>query len=241
MSGDVHDEGAAILTELDAVGNTTKAITKGIAIATAVLAATALFGLVHQRRVHRRGEGQPERDRGGAARPHRRAQRGQPGEPGGPADRRGRGLPVLRPGDQRGRLAAGAVVFEVRRQFREIPGSWRAPAARSTARSSTSAPATRCELATPGLLAILAPIAVGFGLGAALPRGLPGGRDRLRHADGGLPGQLGRRLGQRQEARRGRQLRRQGVPGARGDDHRRHRRRPVQGHGPARRSTRCSR
>ncbi|WP_344005582.1 proton/sodium-translocating pyrophosphatase, partial [Nocardioides lentus] len=44
MSGDVSEAGAQILTELDAVGNTTKAITKGIAIATAVLAASALFG-----------------------------------------------------------------------------------------------------------------------------------------------------------------------------------------------------
>src|SRR5690554_6628963 len=44
MSGEVDAEGAQILTDLDAAGNTTKAITKGIAIATAVLAAPALFG-----------------------------------------------------------------------------------------------------------------------------------------------------------------------------------------------------
>src|SRR5256886_9043542 len=44
MSGEFEGRPAEILTGLDAVGNSTKAITKGMAIATAVIAATSMFG-----------------------------------------------------------------------------------------------------------------------------------------------------------------------------------------------------
>ena len=44
MSGEFSGRPAQVLTGLDAVGNSTKAITKGLAIATAVIAATSLFG-----------------------------------------------------------------------------------------------------------------------------------------------------------------------------------------------------
>jgi K(+)-stimulated pyrophosphate-energized sodium pump len=169
MSGDVDGEGAAILTELDAVGNTTKAITKGIAIATAVLAATALFGAftdgitTASQDLKGLTSGMSIHDTLGLLGVLNIAD---------PANLVGlligaavvflfAGLAINAVG-----RAAGAVVFEVRRQFREIPGIME-----GTGRPEYGKVVDICtrdslrELATPGLLAILAPIAVGFGLG----------------------------------------------------------------------------
>jgi K(+)-stimulated pyrophosphate-energized sodium pump len=159
MSGDVHGAGAQALTELDAVGNTTKAITKGIAIATAVLAATALFGSYtdsvrsvlaenYNRFINEAVVFAPQTLVGlilGAAVVFLFS-----------------GLAISAVG-----RAAGAVVFEVRRQFREIPGIMD-----GTGKPEYGKVVDICtkdslrELATPGLLALMAPIAVGFGLGA---------------------------------------------------------------------------
>ena len=99
MSGDIDEKGARVLTDLDAVGNTTKAITKGIAIATAVLAATALFGSFTetvQTEVAKAFKGLP-----GTHIP-RVLDIGYPRRPRRPDHRRRGGLPLLRPGHQRG-------------------------------------------------------------------------------------------------------------------------------------------
>jgi len=165
MSGDVKGEGAQILTSLDAVGNTTKAITKGIAIATAVLAATALFGAFTD------AIKQAVIDAGQVA--------GNLGlEYQGVLD-------VANPRNLVGLIigaavvflfsglavnavsrAAGAVVMEVRNQFKLHPGIMK-----GTEKPEYGRVVDICtrdslrELATPGLLAVMAPIAVGFGLG----------------------------------------------------------------------------
>jgi K(+)-stimulated pyrophosphate-energized sodium pump len=165
MSGDVSPEGAQILTELDAVGNTTKAITKGIAIATAVLAATALFGSYSTSVI------EAVRDAGDLS----------------SADETALNFFVYNPAVLVGVLlgaavvflfsglainavgrAAGAVVFEVRRQFREIPGIMEGTGRPEYGKvvDIVTKDSLR-ELVTPGLLAVLAPIAVGFGLGVA--------------------------------------------------------------------------
>ncbi len=168
MSGDVDGEGAQILTELDAVGNTTKAITKGIAISTAVLAATALFGsytdairdVLADRYADFAAESvvfAPQTLVGvilGAAVVFLFS-----------------GLAITAVG-----RAAGAVVYEVRRQFREIPGIMEGTGKPEYGKvvDIVTKDSLR-ELATPGLLAIFAPIAVGFGLGAPALAGYLGG------------------------------------------------------------------
>ena len=158
MSGDVKGEGAQILTQLDAIGNTTKAITKGIAIATAVLAATALFGSFRTTVVLALGKASGSFS-----------------------------LSVDHPNVLVGLILGAAVVFmfssllimavgraaqrvvlEVRNQFRTHPGIMD-----YTEKPEYGRVVDICtrdslrELVTPGLLAVLTPIAIGFGLGYA--------------------------------------------------------------------------
>ncbi len=165
MSGDVKGEGAKILTSLDAVGNTTKAITKGIAIATAVLAATALFGAFTDAIKH------SVMDKGLLVKDQVLEFQGV--------------LDVADPRNLVGLIigaavvfmfsglainavsrAAGAVVVEVRAQFKKFPGIMSGKVKPQYARvvDICTRDSLR-ELATPGLLAVMAPIAVGFGLG----------------------------------------------------------------------------
>jgi K(+)-stimulated pyrophosphate-energized sodium pump len=161
MSGDVEGEAASVLERLDAVGNTTKAITKGIAIATAVLAATALFGSFREAVVGALPDiGQSAADFGLSV--------DQPNVLigliiGASVVFLFSGLAIMAVG-----RAAGRVVVEVREQFRTKPGimdyTEKPDYGRVVAICTSDA---QRELVTPGLLAIMTPIAVGFALGYA--------------------------------------------------------------------------
>jgi K(+)-stimulated pyrophosphate-energized sodium pump len=156
MSGDVQGDAAVALTHLDAIGNTTKAITKGIAIATAVLAATALFGSFHTIVTQALGSAGSTFS-----------------------------LSVDRPRVLIGVIVGGSVVFlfasllimavgraaqgvvaEVRNQFRLHPGimDYTEKPEYSRVIDLVTRDSLR-ELVTPGLLAVLAPIAIGFTFG----------------------------------------------------------------------------
>jgi K(+)-stimulated pyrophosphate-energized sodium pump len=153
MSGGLGERADEIMTGLDAVGNTTKAITKGMAIATAVIAATSLFGSFSE------------------------AVAG----PGGVFDVRVNDPQVLV-----GLLIGGSVAFlfaslairavgraasqvvvEVRKQFHEHPGIMAGTELPDYAKVIDICTKTSLrELMTPGLLAVLSPIIVGFFLKA---------------------------------------------------------------------------
>src|SRR5579872_4652320 len=157
MSGDVEGDAAQALTKLDAIGNTTKAITKGIAIATAVLAATALFGSFRTS-----------------------VESALTGKAAGTF-----GLDVAKPNVLVGVIigasivflfssllimavgrAAQGVVIEVRNQFRYLLNNTDSTEKPEYSRviDLVTRDSLR-ELITPGLLAVLAPIAIGFAFG----------------------------------------------------------------------------
>jgi K(+)-stimulated pyrophosphate-energized sodium pump len=153
MSGEFEGRPAEILTGLDAIGNSTKAITKGMAIATAVIAATSLFGSFAETVLKTLGVGGDE-------------------------------FPVRvdRPDVLVGLLIGGAVGFlfsslairavgraasqvvvEVRNQFHTHPGIMDYTEKPDYARVVDICTKTSLrELMTPGLLAVLAPVIVGF-------------------------------------------------------------------------------
>ena len=154
MSGEFEGRPAEILGGLDAIGNSTKAITKGMAIATAVIAATSLFGSF-------------EAALRAAGYTFLGIRVDQPNVLvglliGGCVAFLFSSLAIRAVG-----RAAMQVVVEVRNQFRDHPGIMD-----YTEKPDYAAVVDICtktslrELMTPGILAVLSPIIAGFFLGA---------------------------------------------------------------------------
>jgi K(+)-stimulated pyrophosphate-energized sodium pump len=157
----VNDEGAShTLAWMDAIGNTTKALTKGLAIATAVLAAVSLFrSFIEEAHLDATG-----------------IQINVPSVLVGLA--LGGAVPFLFSAfaiKAVGRAAYG-VVEEVRRQFREKPGILTFTEEPDYERCVDIVTAmAQKELLGPAVLAIFSPLLVGFALGAAALGGFLGG------------------------------------------------------------------
>src|SRR5208282_3549854 len=160
MGGIHQEEASKTLSWMDAIGNTTKALTKGLAIATAVLAAVSLFrSFIDEAHLGDIG-----------------VQINMPTVFVGLLI--GGAVPFLVSSfliKAVGR-AAYQVVVEVRRQFREHPGIMEYKEKPDYERCVEIVTATaQKELLGPGILAIFAPLLVGFGLGVGALGGFLGG------------------------------------------------------------------
>jgi K(+)-stimulated pyrophosphate-energized sodium pump len=163
MSGEFTGEAERIMVSLDAVGNTTKAITKGVAIGSAVIAAVALFAsfietIGSQLNLHVSG----------TQLFNQIATQINVANPttfiglliGGSVAFLFSSLAIRAVG-----RSAGTVVQEVRRQFREHPGIMDYTEKPEYGRViSICTAAAQRELATPALLAVLTPAIIGFGI-----------------------------------------------------------------------------
>ncbi len=167
MSGEFSGDAAKVMVGLDAVGNTTKAVTKGFAIGSAVIAAVALFasfieiignetlGVEGLRRLEEAGQTVFDVIQINVA------------EPtvfiglliGGAVPFLFSGLAISAVG-----RTAGVVVQEVRRQFADgkIMKGEKRPDYGPVIDICTAA--SLRELATPALLAVLTPVIIGFGV-----------------------------------------------------------------------------
>ncbi|MDY0283162.1 MAG: sodium-translocating pyrophosphatase, partial [Synergistaceae bacterium] len=155
---DLPEEVRQITDRLDAVGNTTAAVGKGLAIGSAALTALALFVAYSQ------------------------ATNLAVIDLKDPKVMVGLFIGGLLPfifsalSIQAVSRAAEKMIEEVRRQFREIPGIMEGTGRPEYERCvDISTAAALREMILPGLMAVLAPVAVGFGLGAQALGGLLGG------------------------------------------------------------------
>jgi K(+)-stimulated pyrophosphate-energized sodium pump len=171
MSGEFHGEPEKIMVSLDAVGNTTKAVTKGFAIGSAVIAAVALFASFIEtagaelgiKAVNALGEADLA---DGVYKAKELAI--NVADPkifiglllGGAVPFLFSALAIRAVG-----RTAGVVVQEVRNQFRDggIMAGTKKPEYGPVIDICTEA--SLRELATPALLAVLTPVIVGFGIG----------------------------------------------------------------------------
>ena len=161
MSGEFDGEAERIMVSLDAVGNTTKAITKGFAIGSAVIAAVALFASFIE--VVGDELGLPKEDL--FSNPLTQINVADPKTfigllIGGSVAFMFSSLAIRAVG-----RTAGTVVQEVRRQFREHPGIMDYTERPEYGRViDICTAASLRELATPALLAVLTPVIIGFGI-----------------------------------------------------------------------------